>query len=91
MEPTQAPQFLSILPMVMVFLVFYFVVIMPHKKQQKETRKMIDSIQKNDKIVTVGGIHGTVVNVQDKTVVVRIDDQTRIKIDKTAISAKLEA
>ena len=89
MEGAQAPQFLSMLPMILVFVIFYFVVIAPHKKQQKETEKMVDSLQKNDKVITAGGVHGTIVNVQEKTVVVRIDDETRIKVEKNAISTKI--
>ena len=89
METAQAPQFMSLLPMVMVFFIFYFIVIAPHKKQQKETQKMVEALQKNDKVITVGGLHGTVVSVQDKTVVLRVDDNARIKVDKNAINSKV--
>ncbi|MBF0489872.1 MAG: preprotein translocase subunit YajC [Candidatus Omnitrophica bacterium] len=68
-----------------IFLIFYFLVIAPQRKKQKELKAMIDNIKKNDDVVTAAGIHGTVVIVKDKTVVVRVDDNCRIEFDKEAI------
>lgn len=75
-----------------IFLIFYFLVIAPQRKKQKELKKMLDELKKNDEIVTASGIHGTVVIVKEKTVVVRVDENCRIEFDKEAIvSVKTES
>ena len=77
-----------ILPMGFVFLFFYFLVIKPQKQEQKKHLEMLGALQKNDEVVTSGGIHGTIVNVKEKTFVVRVDDNSRIEINKGAVAAK---
>ena len=69
-----------------IFAIFYFFVIAPQRKKQKELKNMIDNIKKNDEVVTVSGIHGTVVIVKEKTVVVRVDENCRIEFDKEVIA-----
>lgn len=70
----------------LMIVIFYFFLIRPQKKQEKETKRMIDALKKGDKIVTIGGIYGTVFSVKDSTVVVKVDDSTKIEFTKTAIS-----
>lgn len=70
-----------------IFLIFYFLIIAPQRRKQKETKNMLDNLKKNDEVVTSCGIHGTVVIVKDKTVVVRVDDSCRIEFDKEAITS----
>jgi len=77
-----------ILPMGFVFLFFYFLVIKPQKQEQKKHLEMLGALKKNDGVITSGGIHGTIVNVKEKTFVVRVDDNARIEINKGAVSAK---
>ena len=84
---TQAPGIMGIIPLLLIFIVFYFLVIMPQKKQQRRHAEMIKNIKKNDEVVTIGGIHGTVVNIKEKTFVIRVDDNTKIEIDKTAVAS----
>lgn len=72
--------------MAIIFLIFYLLVIRPHKKEQEEKKKKIASLQKNDKVVTAGGIHGTVINVKDETIILRLDDNVKAEFDKEAIS-----
>lgn len=80
--------FLVLLPMyAIIFMVFYFFLIRPQKKQQAEKEAMVNAIKKNDEVITAGGIYGTVVNVKDKSVVVRVDDNVKIEFDKSAISS----
>lgn len=74
------------IPIILIFAIFYFLMIRPQQKQQKEQREMISKLSKNDEIVTNGGIHGTIVNVEEKTVTLRVDDNTRIKFQKNVIS-----
>ena len=78
---------LPIIPYLLIFLIFYFLVIQPQRKKQKETQSMIANIKKNDQVVTNSGIHGTVAMVKEKTVVVRVDENVRIEFDKEAIAA----
>jgi preprotein translocase subunit YajC len=85
MNTAQAGMLANLFPLALIFLIFYFILIRPQQKQQKEFKKMLESLKKNDQIVTVGGIHGTIINVKDKTLVVRIDDNARVEIDKSAI------
>jgi preprotein translocase subunit YajC len=62
--------------------------IRPQKAKEKEQQKMLSGLDKNDEVVTSGGIHGTIVNVKDKTVILRIDDNARIEIEKNCIAYK---
>lgn len=76
----------SLFPIFVIFFIFYFLLIRPQKKSQLEHKKMLDALKKNDEIVTTAGIYGTVLNVKDKTVVIRVDDNTKIEFDKSAIA-----
>ena len=76
----------SFIPLILIFIVFYFLLIRPQKKKQTDHQNMISNIQKNEEIITSGGIHGTVVNVKDKTVVVRVDDNVKVEVEKNSIS-----
>ncbi|MCG2712246.1 MAG: preprotein translocase subunit YajC [Candidatus Omnitrophica bacterium] len=79
--------FMALLPMyLIIFLVFYFFLIKPQQKQQKEKQEMINAIKKNDEVITVGGIHATVVNVKDKSVILKVDDNVKIEFDKNSIT-----
>ena len=71
----------------LIFAVFYFVLYAPQRKRQKELKSMLDAIKKNDEVVTSSGIHGTVVIVKEKTVVLRVDDNCRIEFDRESITA----
>lgn len=86
MNNPQAAMMANLFPLVMIFAIFYFIMIRPQQKQQKEFKKMVESLKKNDQIVTIGGVHGTIVNVKEKTFVVRIDDNAKIEIDKSAVA-----
>lgn len=70
-----------------VFAIFYFLIIRPQNKKQKQAQKMIAAIKKGDKVVTIGGIHGTVSSVKDKTVVIKVDDSAKLEFSKSAIAS----
>jgi preprotein translocase subunit YajC len=70
----------------MVIVIFYFMIIRPQKKRDKEAKAMLAAMKKGDRVVTIGGIHGTIVTVKDNTVVVKVDDSARIEFSKNAIS-----
>ena len=73
--------------MIAIFAIFYFFLIRPQNKKQKETEKMIAALKKGDKVVTIGGIHGVVSSTKEKTVVVKVDDNTKIEFNRTAIAS----
>ena len=84
-QPTSSP-LAGFLPIVLIFGIFYFLLIRPQQKQQKKHREMLTQLKKNDEVVTNGGMHGTIVNLDDETVTLRVDDNTRIKFQKNTIS-----
>ena len=72
-----------------IILIFYFLILRPQRKRDKEAKAMLAAIKKGDKIVTIGGIRGTVAVVKESTVIVKVDDNTRIEFSKNAISSVL--
>lgn len=72
--------------MVVLVAIFYFFLIRPQNKKQKETEKMLAALKKGDKVVTIGGIHGVVASVKEKTIVLRVDDDVKIEFSRSAIS-----
>jgi preprotein translocase subunit YajC len=76
----------SLLPFVLIILVFYFLILRPQQKKQKARQRLLESVKKGDKVITSGGIHGTVEGVEDKTVLVKIADNTKVKMDRSAIT-----
>ncbi len=75
-----------LLPPILIFMIFYFLLIKPQKEKQNQQKQMLSHLKKNDQVVTSSGIHGTIVNLKDTTVVIRIDDNARIEVDKEAIA-----
>jgi preprotein translocase subunit YajC len=73
-------------PLVLIFIIFYFLLIRPQKQKEKEHQLMLADIKANDKIVTLSGIHGTVVNVKEKTLILRIDDNVKMEIEKNSVA-----
>lgn len=77
---------IQLVPLFLIFIVFYFLLIRPQRAKEKEHGKMLGSLNKNDEIVTQSGIHGTIVNVKEKTVILRIDDNVKIEIEKNCVA-----
>lgn len=69
----------------LIFLVFYFMIIRPQQKRQKERQKMLEALKKGDKVVTSGGIHGTIVGIEEKTILVQISDNVKVKVDRGSL------
>ncbi|MDD4616682.1 MAG: preprotein translocase subunit YajC [Alphaproteobacteria bacterium] len=82
-----SPVMSMIVPYVLIFLVFYFLVIRPNQKRLAEQDKMVKSLQKGDRVVTSGGIHGKVAKVEDKQLMLEIAEGVQIKIDIESISS----
>ena len=87
MQPQSVNPIFFIGQFLLIIGVFYFIVIRPQRNEQKKHREMLASLQKNGEVVTASGIHGTVVNVKDKTVIVRIDDNVKVEMEKSSIAA----
>ena len=81
----QPSALLQFLPLIFLFVVFYFLLIRPQQKKQKEHADMIAKVDKNDEVITVGGIHATVVSVGEKTATIRIADNVKVEIEKASI------
>ncbi|MFC1674733.1 preprotein translocase subunit YajC [Candidatus Omnitrophota bacterium] len=79
---------MNFFPLILIFVVFYFLLIRPQKQKEKEHQKMISELNKNEAVVTSSGIHGTIVNVKDKSLILRVDDNVKIEIEKNCIAYK---
>lgn len=70
-----------------IFLIFYFMIIRPQQKRAKERDKLLSNLQKGDKIVTSGGIHGTISGLDEKTALIQVSDNVKMKFERSAISS----
>jgi len=77
----------SLLPFAAIILIFYFLLIRPQSKKRKETEKMIAALKKGDKIVTIGGLYGTIQSVKETTVIIKADDNVKLEFLRSAISS----
>jgi preprotein translocase subunit YajC len=72
-----------------IFLIFYFMIIRPQQKRAKEREKLLSSIEKGDKVITSGGVHGTVAGVEEKTILLQVTENVKLKIERSAITTIL--
>ncbi|MFA5779798.1 MAG: preprotein translocase subunit YajC [Elusimicrobiota bacterium] len=90
-EPSVAPQgaamFSSLMPIFLIFIVFYFLLIRPQSKKQKEHQKMLDNLKKGDRVITASGLYGTVHEIQGNIVKLKISENVNVQMLKSAISA----
>ena len=86
MQPTAVSPLINLLPLIIIFVIFYYLLIRPQKLSQREHQKMIQNLNKNDEVVTTGGIHGKIINIKDRAVILRIDENVKIEIDKNCIA-----
>ncbi|MEE9168217.1 MAG: preprotein translocase subunit YajC [bacterium] len=84
----------AFMPFILIFLIIYFLMIRPQSKKQKETKRMISSLDKGDRIVTIGGIYGTIVGIKEKekeaTLLVKIADNVKVELARSSVARKLE-
>ncbi len=71
--------------LLLIFVVMWFFMIRPQRKQQKELQKFRDGLQKGDKVVTAGGIYGTVVEIKEKSVLIEVDKDVKLRVDKNSL------
>lgn len=79
---------IGLLPWVLIFAVIYFFMIRPQQKKTKEQKVFRDSLGKGDKIVTIGGVHGKIVDMEETTVMIEVEGLNRLKIERSAISSE---
>jgi preprotein translocase subunit YajC len=77
----------SFLPLVIIFFIFYLLVFRPQQKRQKEHRAMLSSLKKGDRVLTTGGMYGSVIGVDENTVVLRIAENVKVEFQRSAIAA----
>ena len=85
-QPMQQPTWGPFIVMGLIFFIFYFLIIKPQRQKEVEHQKMLKALDKNDEVVTMGGIYGTIINVKDNSVVLRIADNVKIELQKNAIA-----
>ena len=84
---TSGSMLTTMVPFLLIIVIFYFFLIRPQSKKQKETEKMLNSLKKGDKVITIGGIHGTVSSVKEKTIIVKVDENCKLEFNRSAISS----
>lgn len=92
-KPGAGGAFGMFLPLIIMFVIFYFLLIRPNQKKEKQRQKMINELQKGDKVLTSGGIFGLVVAVkpEENKVVLKVADNTKVEFAKSAVTTKIES
>ena len=85
--PQQGSGFATFIPLILIVVIFYFFMMRPQMKKAKETRKFHSNIEKGQRIITIGGIHGKVEEVKDTTVIISVEGGVRLKMEKRALTA----
>lgn len=85
----QDPGLMGFLPLIIIFVIFYFLLMRPQMKRAKEHRKLVEALGKNDEVVTSGGILGKITDVEESIITVEIAEGVRIKVQKSAVSSVL--
>jgi preprotein translocase subunit YajC len=83
-------QVAQFLPLVILFVIFYFLIIRPQQKQQKEHTKMLEALSKKDKILTNGGLYAEIVKVEEDFIKIKLNDTNIVRLDKAFIAKKVE-
>lgn len=79
----------TVIMFALIIFIFYFMIIRPQSKRQKERQKMLEAMRKGDKVITSGGIHGRIIGMEDKTLLVEIAENVKVKVEKSSVSAVL--
>ena len=82
---TQGNAFMQFLPLILIVIVFWFFMIRPQMKRQKELKKYRDELKKGDKVITAGGIYGVVADLDERTVLMKVDGEVKLRVDKSSI------
>jgi preprotein translocase subunit YajC len=82
-----ANQWMSFLPLILLFVVFYFLLIRPQQKRAKQQKSFIENLKKGDKIITSSGLYGTITGITDDAITIEIAEKVRVKIAKNAVAS----
>lgn len=85
-QGSQQSSWMTFLPLLLIIVVFYFFFIRPQMKRSKDQKKFRESLQKGQKVITVGGIHGRIVEIQETTVTIEVENSVRLRVEKSAIA-----
>lgn len=77
----------QLLLFILVLVIFWFLLIRPQQKRQKERNAMLQSLKKGDKVITIGGLHGTITDLTEERVTLKVSDNTRLVFERTAVNA----
>ncbi|MGI6574604.1 MAG: preprotein translocase subunit YajC [bacterium] len=83
-------QYGGLITMALMFGIFYFLVIRPQQKQRKQRMEMLDNLKKGDKVVSIGGIFGTIVEIKEDTIKLKVSDNLELKMTREAVGYKLK-
>lgn len=86
----QGGGFTAFVPLILMFAIFYFLLIRPQQKKTKQHRELLNNLNKGDRIVTGGGIHGRITGLSDATLTVEIADKVRVKINRASVAAVIQ-
>ncbi|OWZ83444.1 preprotein translocase subunit YajC [Natranaerobius trueperi] len=75
------------IPLIVLIAIFYFLLIRPQQKQQKQRKEMLDNLQKNDKVITIGGIHGTIKDIKGETLTLKVAESLHITLSKFGVQS----
>lgn len=84
-QGSDANPFTAFLPLILIMVIFYFFMIRPQVKKQKELKKFRESLAKGDKVVTTGGIYGKVAEIKDNYILLQVDENVKLRVDKSAV------
>ena len=82
---------LGLLPFVFIFVIMYYVMLRPQMRRQKEQTRLVSALKTGDRVVTSSGIHGLISNVKDTTVIVKVADNVKLEMEKTAVTNVLKS
>lgn len=76
----------SFITLILIFVIFYVLLILPQQRRQKQHRKMVEALRKGDKVITMGGVHGVIMHVGEHTVTLKVNENVKLEVSKHAIS-----
>ncbi len=88
--PTGGNPLASFIPIILIFIIMYFVLFRPQMRRQKEQQRLVAALKTGDRVVTASGIHGMITNVKDTTVTVKVADNVKVEMEKSAVSNVLK-
>lgn len=83
----ESSAWMSFLPIILIFVIFYFLLVAPMRKRQKALERMIQALKKGDRVITSGGLHGEISAIDGSTLLLKIADNVKVRISKSAVTA----